>query len=100
MHKNSITAYYKRIQEGTAYEVDKRVIHFLSHFNDESFARFHLIKLLDISECTLCGVLNKLEFKLKLVDDVGSIMSRHKKPNKLYQWNEGIKKESPQKRLF
>lgn len=97
-HKHSIATYHARIAEGIASVMRKQVIQFMSHFK-EPFARFHLVKLMGIKESTLCGILKQLE-DANILADVGSIKSKYNRPNKLYQWNEGIKKESPQKQLF
>ena len=97
-HQNSIQTYYERIAEGVELVMRKQVIQFMSHFK-EPFARFHLVELMGIKESTLCGILKQLE-DANILADVGSIKSKYNRPNKLYQWNEGIKKESPQKRLF
>jgi hypothetical protein len=97
-HQNSINAYYENIAEGLDLIIRKQVIQFMSHFK-EPFARFQLVDLMGIKESTLCGILKQLE-DANILADVGSIKSKYNRPNKLYQWNEGIKKESPQQRLF
>ena len=97
-HKHSITTYHARIEEGLDSFMRKQVIQFMSHFK-EPFARFHLVELMGIKESTLCGILNQLE-QHSILEEVGRIKSKYNRPNKLYQWNEGIKKESPQQRLF
>ena len=100
VHKNSYSTYYARIMEGIDLTIKKRVIHFVSHFNDEGFARFQLEELLKIKESTLCGILNKLEYEANLLEDVGTILSKYDRPNKVYKWITGEKKEPLQKQLF
>ena len=97
-HQNSINAYYENIAEGLDLVMRKQVIQFMSRFK-EPFARFQLVDLMGIKESTLCGILKRLEDD-KILVDVGTIKSRYNRPNKLYQWNEGIKKESLQKQLL
>jgi hypothetical protein len=58
------------------------------------------MELLGIKESTLCGILNKLELKQSLIEDVGSIKSKYNRPNKVYKWVTDIKKEPLQKQLI
>jgi hypothetical protein len=98
-HSNSVETHHARIREGIGFVIEKRVIHFLSHFNEEGFARFQLMELLGIKESTLCGVLNKLEFKLNLIEEVGTIRSKYNRPNKVYKWVTDKKIEPLEKQL-
>jgi hypothetical protein len=100
MHLNSSETYHARILEGLSLTVDKRVIHFLSYYSNDGFARFQLMELLGIKESTLCGTLNELELKLNLLEEVGTIRSKYNRPNKVYKWVTDIKKEPLQKQLI
>jgi len=100
LHLNSSETYHARILEGLSLTVNKRVIHFLSCYSNEGFARFQLMELLGIKESTLCGILNELELKQSLIEEVGSIESKYNRPNKVYKWITDIKKEPLQKQLI